>query len=270
MVDQTRDMNSVNSVRGKSRRQRIRAALTSFCAAMATVATVATGWALDGQEILQRVDRAFTPVSYEQYALIRSYRLGVQAPEKVIYVARQDTDQFIALVRGGNEGNRAILRRGNSVVTQDDQGGDVKQSNLMESSFGDGLLDNADILRVDYSSGYHGRLLREDKSAYWLELNAKSEHVIPVRIVLQVDRKNFLPVSEEHYAVDGRLVKQIEFKGVVFYGDGMARPSLVRVTSPLHKSYVSEIYIGDILPREFAQETFTEAFLPRADSLLFQ
>ena len=233
---------------------------------MLVVAGMGSGWCLDGQEILHKVDRAFAPASFEQYAMIQTHRLGLKEPTKVVYIARQDQDHSLAVLVGTDAAkDRIILREGNRVVVQDGQQ-PSQQTNLLTSSF-DGILDNNDLLRTDYTVKYAAQLLKEDTTSYWLELRAKSSSTLPARILLQVDKQLFLPISEEQYSAQGKLVKQMVYKGLASYNDGVVRLALIRAISPLHKSYVSELYIGDTQPREFPDGLFTEASLSHIDVL---
>ncbi|MBF0159916.1 MAG: outer membrane lipoprotein-sorting protein [Magnetococcales bacterium] len=228
------------------------------------------GWStsIGGEEVLRRVDRALSPVSCEQYIRIQNYRFGKPDPTVVIYLAKQEHDRQVALlVEPESLRQRAVLRDGSRVLVQDPDRPSARQSGLPESSFGGGVVNNSDVLRTDYGSEYDATLVSEDQESYRLLLEARDPASIANHIALKVDRQRFIPLQEDQYNARGALIKRIEYKGLITYPDGLVRPSLARVTSPLNRGHVSEMFVGDIQARHFSKN-FNEDTLQDVGALL--
>jgi len=130
-----------------------------------------------------------------------------------------------------------------------------------------GVFNNADILRLDYTSEYSVEQVEENDEGYLLHLKAKTKSVAYDKLKMWVNRDNMLPSKIESLTEDSMLIKTLYFKDVKDFGEGVVRPSIVETDSPLYKDYKSVMIFAEIKEREFKDEVFTLTFMPNMDSL---
>jgi len=130
-----------------------------------------------------------------------------------------------------------------------------------------GIFNNADILRLDYAVEYDVKELKETDSEYELHLKAKTKTVAYDKLTMWVEKERLLPTKIECLTEASILIKTLHFKDVKDFGDGIIAPSVIETDSPLHKGYKSIIIYAKIVKREFEDEVFTLAFMPKVESL---
>lgn len=223
----------------------------------------------DGAEILRRVDRNLEPESYEMYRKLINIEPSGARKEFVLYSVRKGRDRVVALfLAPQSDLGRATLRLGDNMwLYIPDVGKPVRITSLQ--SVTGGVFNNADILRIDYSTEYDVESIETDaaKDGYLLALKAKTGAVAYDRLRMWVDRKTVLPTRIEAYAASGLLIKTLHFRDIKDFGGGIRRPATVETDSPLYKGYRSVMLYSQLRKREFSDEVFTLNYMPRLSDL---
>jgi outer membrane lipoprotein-sorting protein len=223
--------------------------------------------ALDGDAILQQVDRKLNPESYEMYRKLINIEPDGRKKEFVLFTVKKGRDKMVALfLEPASDKGRATLRLGDNMWLYIPNVGKPIRITSLQSVVG-GVFNNADILNLDYSTEYSVEQAAEEGKSYLLELKAKSGAVAYDRLKMRVDRASLTPTEIEAYAASGLLIKTLRFKDVKDFGGGLRRPATMETDSPLHKGYKSVMLYGSIKARTLADEIFTLDYLPRAGEL---
>lgn len=223
--------------------------------------------AIDGTQLLQKVDRNLEPESYEMYRKLINIEPDGSRKEFVLYSVKKGRDKMVALfLDPPSERDRATLRLGDNMWLYIPNVGKPIRITSLQSVIG-GIFNNADILRLDYSAEYNVESVEEDKSGYLLALKAKTNDVAYDRLKMRVDKKTTLPTVIECYAASGLLVKTLTYKDIKDFGGGIKRPATLETDSPLFKGYKSVMLYAKIRARELRDEVFTLEYLPRTKEL---
>jgi outer membrane lipoprotein-sorting protein len=224
-------------------------------------------FAIDGTQLLQKVDRNLEPEAYEMYRKLVNIEPDGSRKEFVLYSVKKGRDKLLALfLDPASERDRATLRLGDNMWLYIPNVGKPVRIASLQSVIG-GIFNNADILRLDYAAEYDVQNLSEDKDSYLLSLKAKTGDVAYDRLKMTVDKKTVLPTAIECYAASGLLIKTLTYKDVKDFGKGIKRPATLETESPLHKGYKSVMLYGQIRARTMPDEVFTLEYLPRAKEL---
>ena len=223
--------------------------------------------ALDGNAILQQVDRKLNPESYEMYRKLVNIEPDGRKKEFVLFTVKKGRDKMVALfLEPASDKGRATLRLGDNMWLYIPSVGKPIRITSLQSVVG-GVFNNADILNLDYSTEYSVEKAAEEPKAYLLELKARSGAVAYDRLKMRVDRASLTPTEIEAYAASGLLIKTLRFKDLKDFGGGLKRPATMETDSPLHKGYKSVMLYGSIKARTLRDEVFTLDYLPRAGEL---
>ncbi len=223
--------------------------------------------ALDGAQILQKVDRNLEPESYETYRKLIDIQPDGSRKEYVLYTLKKGRDKVLALfLSPPSDKGRATLRIGDNMwLYIPDVGRPIRITSLQ--SVTGSVFNNADILRIDYTSEYDVESVEEQKDVYLLSLKAKTGDVAYDRLKMWVDKRLLLPVTIEAYAASGLLLKTLHFKDIKDFGAGIKRPATLETDSPLYKGYKSVMLWSALKKGSFADEVFTLNYLPRVQEL---
>ena len=223
--------------------------------------------ALDGTQILQKVDRNLEPESYESYRKLIDIQPDGTRKEYVLYTMKKGRDKVVALfLSPPSDTGRATLRIGDNMwLYIPDVGRPIRITSLQ--SVTGSIFNNADILRIDYGAEYSVETAEEQKDAYLLSLKAKTGEVAYDRLKMWVDKHLLLPVTIEAYAASGLLIKTLRFKDVKDFGGGIKRPATLETDSPLQKGYKSVMLWSGLKKNIFPDEIFTLNYLPRVQEL---
>lgn len=236
--------------------------LALLCAVLAWPA-----FAIDGTQLLQKVDRNLEPEAYEMYRKLINIEPDGTRKEFVLYSVKKGRDKLLALfLDPPSERDRATLRLGENMWLYIPNVGKPVRIASLQSVIG-GIFNNADILRLDYASEYNVDSMTEDADTYQLSLKAKTDDVAYDRLKMKVDKKTVLPTVIECYAASGMLIKTLTYKDVKDFGKGIKRPATLETDSPLYKGYKSLMLYGQIRARTMPDEVFTLEYLPRAKEL---
>lgn len=231
------------------------------------LAAVAPAAALDGAQILQKVDRNLEPESYEAYRKLIDIQPDGSRKEYVLYTMKKGRDKVVVLFLSppGDKG-RVSLRLGDNMWLYIPDVGRAIRITSLQSVTGS-VFNNADILRIDYSAEYDVEAAEEQNDAYLLSLKAKTNEVAYDRLKMWINKQLLLPVTIEAYAASGLLIKTLHFKDVKDFGGGIRRPATLETDSPLQKGYKSVMLWSGIKKGDFADEIFTLNYLPRIQEL---
>jgi outer membrane lipoprotein-sorting protein len=228
---------------------------------------VAPAFALDGNALLQQVDRNLEPESYEMYRQLINIEPDGSRKEFVLYSVKKGRDKLVALfLDPPSERDRATLRLGENMWLYIPSVGKPIRITSLQSVIG-GVFNNADILRLDYATEYAVDDVAEEADRYLLSLKAKTDDVAYDRLKVQVDKKSLLPTVIECYAASGLLIKTLTYKDIKDFGGGIKRPATLETDSPLYKGYKSVMVYGQIRARSVPDEVFTLEYLPRIKEL---
>lgn len=228
----------------------------------------APAWAaLDGTEILKKVDRNLEPETYEAYRKLTDIQPNGAKKEYVFYTMKKGRDKVVALfLSPPSDKGRATLRTGDNMwLYMPDVGRPIRITSLQ--SVTGSVFNNADILRIDYSAEYAVEAAEEQKDAILLTLKAKTGDVAYDRLKMWVDKQALLPVTIEAYAASGLLIKTLRFKDIKDFGGGIKRPATLETDSPLQKGYKSVMLWSGLKKAAFPDEIFTLNYLPRVQEL---
>jgi outer membrane lipoprotein-sorting protein len=223
--------------------------------------------AIDGQQILAKVDRNLEPESYEAYRKLIDIQPDGGKKEYVLYSMKKGRDRVVALFLSpaSDKGRVTLRQEDNMWLYMPDVGRPIRITSLQ--SVTGSVFNNADILRIDYTAEYNVETAEEEKDAYLLSLKAKTGEVAYDRLKMRVDKQLLLPVTIEAYAASGLLLKTLRFKDIKDFGGGIKRPATIETDSPLQKGYKSVMLWSGLKKASFPDEIFTLNYLPRVQEL---
>lgn len=223
--------------------------------------------AVDGVDILKRLDRNLEPESYESYRKLINIEPNGAKKEFVIYSVKKGKDQTASLfLSPSSDKGRSTLRQGDNMWLYIPSVGKPVRITSLQSVIG-GVFNNADIMRLDYAQEYDVKSIVEQGDHYLLDLKAKTGDVAYDKLKMKVDKKLILPTEIEAYAASGMLLKTLHFKDVKDFGGGIKRPATIETDSPLYKDYKSVMLYSGLKKRSYADEVFTQGFMPRLEEL---
>jgi outer membrane lipoprotein-sorting protein len=235
-----------------------------FVTAMLLAAPV---YAIDGNELLEKVDRNLNPESFEMYRKLINQEPDGSKKEFILYSAKKGKDKVVSLfLAPASEKGRSSLRVGENMWLYIPNVGKPIRITSLQSVTG-GIFNNADIMRIDYSSEYNCEKVEQSEGKFLLHLKAKTKTVAYDMVKMWVDDKNLLPTKIECYASSGMLIKTLYFKEIKDFGDDIVRPSVTETDSPLHKGYKSIMIFAKLKKRNLADEVFTLNYMSRVGDL---
>jgi len=223
--------------------------------------------AVDGNEILKKLDRNMSPESFESYRKLINIEPNGREKEFVLFTVKKGTDRVAALfLLPASEKGRSTLRLDENMWLYIPNVGKPIRITSMQSVVG-GVFNNADILRLDYAEEYNVEKTEDLGTEWLLHCKAKTMTVAYDRLRIWVDKAEILPKRIECMTEAFMLIKTIHFKEFKNFGDGVVRPSVVETDSPLHKGYKSVMIFAEIRARELKDEVFTLSFMPNMETL---
>ena len=226
-----------------------------------------TAYALDGLEILKKVDANLQPESFESYRKLINIEPNGAKREFLLYTLKKGHDKIVSLfLSPASEKGRATLRLGDNMWLYIPNVGKPVRITSLQSVVG-GVFNNADIMRLDYNVEYNVKNIEQKPIEYLLDLKAKNETVAYDQVKMSVDKKTFVPSKIECYAATGLLIKTLYFKENKPFDDNILRPSIIETDSPLYKGYQSIMVYAKVKKRIVSDEVFTLEFLPKVETI---
>jgi outer membrane lipoprotein-sorting protein len=224
-------------------------------------------FALDGNEILKQVDGNLNPESFEMYRKLINIEPDGTKKEFVMFSVKKGKEKIASVfLSPASEKGRSTLRIGDNMWLYIPNVGKPIRITSLQSVTG-GIFNNADIMRVDYNAEYNCEKIETSDKGYTLYLKAKLKNVAYETITMFIYSDTLLPYKIEAYAASGMLIKNLYFKKIKDFGNGIIRPSIVETDSPLYKGYKSYIVFANVKKRSLASEIFSLNYMHKIDGL---
>lgn len=224
-------------------------------------------YAIDGDQLLKKVDRNLNPEAYESYRKLINLEPDGRKREFILFTVKKGEERVASLfLSPASEKGRSTLRLGENMWLYIPNVGKPIRITSIQSVVG-GVFNNSDILRLDYTSEYKVSKVEESGDQYLLHLKARTKAIAYDKLKMWVDKGASLPTQVECLTEADMLIKTLYFKKVKDFGEGIVRPSVIETDSPLYKGYRSIMIFAKIKARDLPDEAFTLNFLPRVKSL---
>jgi len=223
--------------------------------------------AMDANELLKKVDRNLTPVSYESYRKLINIEPSGRKKEFVLFTAKKGKDKMASLfLSPASDKGRSTLRLEDNMWLYIPNVAKPVRITSLQSVVG-GVFNNSDIMQLDYADEYDVLKHEDQGKAYLLHLKARTKTVAYDQLNMWVDKKLTLPTKVECLTEASMLIKTLYFKDIKEFGSGIVRPAVTETDSPLYKGYKSVMMFANVRARDFADEVFTLTFMPKLDTL---
>ena len=224
-------------------------------------------FAIDGNELLKKVDHNLNPESFEMYRKLINIEPDGSKKEYIMYSVKKGKDKISSLyLSPASEKGRSTLRVGENLWLYIPNVGKPIRITSMQSVTG-GIFNNADIMRLDYNAEYNCEKVEKEEGSYLLHLKAKTRAVAYDRVKMWADHEKLLPTKIECYASSGMLLKILYFKEIKDFGGSIVRPAIIETDSPLYKGYRSIMIFAKVKEMKLKDEVFTLSFMPKLESL---
>ena len=224
-------------------------------------------YAIDGDQLLKKVDRNLNPEAYESYRKLINMEPDGRKREFILFTVKKGEERVASLfLSPASEKGRSTLRLGENMWLYIPNVGKPIRITSIQSVVG-GVFNNSDILRLDYTSEYKVSKVDESGDQYLLHLKAKTKTIAYDKLKMWVDKGTSLPTKVECLTEANMLIKTLYLRKVMDFGEGIVRPSVIETDSPLYKGYRSIMIFAKIKERDLPDEAFTLNFLPRVKSL---
>jgi hypothetical protein len=235
---------------------------------IALILLAVPAFAVDGTQLLARIDKNMSPESYESYRKIINIEPSGSKKEYTYFTAKKGKDKIVGLfLTPASDKGRSTLRLGDNMWLYIPNVGKPVRITSLQSVVG-GVFNNADILALDYAEEYNVEKVEEASAKeYLLFLKAKTKTVAYDRLKMWAEKDRSLPTRIECLTEAGMLIKTLYFKDVKDFGGGLVRPAVLETDSPLYKGYKSVMIFAKVKKRDFKDEVFTLTFMPKAESL---
>jgi outer membrane lipoprotein-sorting protein len=222
---------------------------------------------VDGNDILDKLDRNLNPESYESYRKLINIEPNGEQKEFVLFTIKKGRDKIAALfLSPASEKGRSTLRLDENMWLYIPNVAKPIRITSLQSVVG-GVFNNADIMRLDYAAEYNVEKTEANDGEYILHCRAKTNMVAYDQLSIRVDAKALLPLQIDCKTEAGMLIKTLYFKEVKKFEGGILRPSVIETESPLYKGYKSIMIFANLKARTFRDEVFTLTFMPELETL---
>jgi outer membrane lipoprotein-sorting protein len=224
-------------------------------------------YAIDGNKLLEQVDRNLNPESYESYKKLINIEPDGSKKEFVLFTVKKGQDKVAAMfISPASEKGRSTLRLDENMWLYIPNVGKPLRITSLQSVVG-GVFNNSDLLRLDYTSEYDVEKVEDKGSEHILHLKAKTKTVAYDKLKMWVNKDNLLPTKIDSLTEASMLIKTLYFKKIKDFGGGIVRPSVIETDSPLYKGYKSVMIFAKVKEKTFTDEVFTLTFMPKMESL---
>ena len=179
-------------------------------------------------ELLEKYDKIMGPTNFESEMEMTSNREDGTSRAYSMKALKSGEDKFrIWFTSPSAVSGQEILRIGdNSWLYLPN----LKRASRLANrdSFQGGDFNNSDILRVNYTKDFEGKIVTsEDPLAYKLELKSKNKDTSYDLIHLWIAKSNFMPLKGEYFGTSGKKLRSAEFTDVKEFGKSYSRPAKV-------------------------------------------
>ena len=167
---------------------------------------------LFASDILDTIDRKLTPTSAQMYKKLINIEPDGTKKEFMMFQAKKDKDKMVSLfLAPDSEKGRATLRLGDNMWLFIPNVGRPLRITSMQSVVG-GVFNNADIMRLDFSTEYSVEKQENKDTHILLTLRAKNDTVSYDYLLMKVDKKSLSPLEIECYTSTQMLIKTLYYK----------------------------------------------------------
>ncbi|MCW9026428.1 MAG: outer membrane lipoprotein-sorting protein, partial [Thiovulaceae bacterium] len=160
-------------------------------------------------DILEKIDRNLTPTSAQMYKKLINIEPDGTKKEFLLFQAKKDKEKMVSIfLAPDSEKGRSTLRLGDNMWLYIPNVGRPIRITSMQSVVG-GVFNNADIMRLDFSTEYKVEKQEDKKSHLLLTLKAKNDTVSYDKLIMQVDKKSMTPLQIECYTSTQMLIKTL-------------------------------------------------------------
>lgn len=195
-------------------------------------------------EILARYDQVMGPRVFEAEAAMTAHREDGSERTYVMRMLKSEGDKFrIWFKEPSAVKGQEMLRSGDNLWVYLPN---MKRATRIANrdSFQGGDFNNADVLRVNYTADYAGKLVPSDvPDTYLLELKAKSPNTAYDAIQLWVRKSDWMPVKGKYFGTSGQVLRSAEFSDYQELQKGYVRPAKVVMRNELVKGRYSLLVI---------------------------
>ncbi|MDM8517536.1 outer membrane lipoprotein-sorting protein [Desulfobacterales bacterium HSG16] len=238
-----------------------------FLAVFMCLCISVSGFAFDGNEMLKKVDRNLNPESFEMYRKLINIEPDGSKKEFVMYSVKKGKDKIASVfLSPASEKGRSTLRIGENMWLYIPNVGKPIRITSLQSVTG-GIVNNSDIMRVDYSEEYNCEKVEPTDGGHILHLKAKTNTVAYDMVKMRVYGEKLLPDKLECYAASGMLIKTLYFKKIKDFGGDIVRPAVIETDSPLYEGYKSIIIFAKMKAKILPDEVFTLNYMSKIESL---
>lgn len=218
-------------------------------------ATTGTESAVDGQQIITKVDELMNTDCKMQVSLRFYTKDGLDESYEMTSYTKDNNQKVIVRFSApaSSVGNDLIMLERNVWLYQKKAGRIVRvPSNL---SFGGTGFSFGDIVRLNMTDSYIGKITDEDEDTWLVELNGKDRRVPYDRIELRVAKDGFIPIHATCLSRTGNVIKTIDYSEVKTV-NGRRKPTVLTVRSPFSDHEVSVMAFSDEVPVELPDHVF--------------
>jgi len=204
-----------------------------FFVVIVSILAAAPAYAVDGNQLLQQVDRNLAPESYELYRKLINIEPDGRKKEFVLFTVKKGRDKIAGIfISPASEKGRSTLRLGENMWLYIPNVGKPVRITSLQSVIG-GVFNNSDILQLDYAEEYSVTQVEDQGKEYLLSLKAKTKTVAYDRLRMWVDKEKVLPTRIECLTEASMLIKTLYFKAVQDFGEGIVMLATVETDSTL-------------------------------------
>ncbi|MFQ5901442.1 MAG: outer membrane lipoprotein-sorting protein [Thermodesulfobacteriota bacterium] len=221
-------------------------------------------YSLTPQEILEKVDEIRAPDRTFVFDLKVTVKRGEDESEAGFFVRVKDARKSLVLYKSppSNRGRVLLMVEDNMWIYIPGTRRPIRISPNQQIM---GRVSNADVARVVYGLDYKPDSLEDDnigdREVLRMLLEAKTKGAAYRRINLWIEKDTFSPIKAEFFALSGRLLKTVYYKG---YKEvlGKEMPTILEIHDAIKEAEVSIMEYSNIkledTPDLYFQKTFME------------
>lgn len=246
--------------------------LPNICMLLALVLSACTGYALTGEEILDRMDRNrdYTTITYSGTMTIH---IGDEVRTKAMVTkalnVKGDTKAIVEFTNPEDQGTKFLMLGKNLWIYFPDEedvvkiSGHLLKEGMMGSdvSYEDAL--ESDKLREKYTITLEGEKQVGNRKCYNIVLDAKVADVPYFKRTMLVDKEYFIVWREQMFARSGKLLKESNTLDIDKIG-GRWYPTRVEMVNKLRKDTKTVFAMTDLaFDASMDESMFTMRYLRR-------
>ena len=183
--------------------------------------------------IIDKVDSIMAPELFTAKGVMEVEQDNKDKKYYEMTIYRRAEKSLIAFTSPSVEKGRRVLRRGDDMWMYIPNVKRPSRISAKQDLMG-GDFNNVDILRVNLGSDYTSELVETQDGVWILLLTAKNTSLAYHQIKAHIAVDTYYPILYEYYTLNGKLIKLLEFSEPKDFGDGVVRPSVMKMKSHLN------------------------------------